>query len=328
MATIGQIKSDSPILAYDDFEFTMRGGGDPFTNAIVENLQSPKFLPKGYTSPDAEVRLAGIAKGENLGTRPGRQAREAFEAKPTRVAAKSGSTVYRGTGKMIHADVFNHMLGPAEGLKPSDRIEAMIDAEDTGDVGYTNREGKYLSRADQAARMGYEEADPGMAGESFVQRKLLSDMTPAERKALERTGTVNPQTQYRRRTQGRKAHQALGKMAEERTYLERINRHMKSEGVTRRVKEITRRMGNLKNVAIRKGLMGVTAAAGSLATPFTTGESIMNLGSKDKNIQLKSVETLLGLPDYSTGRNPTNEEQLEGEPVIDKATGEVIGGYL
>jgi len=328
MATIGQLKSGSSAFAYDDFEFDMRTG-DPMTDSIVKGLKEANPLPKGYTPPDVETRLAGIAEGEHLGTRPGRLAREAFEARPTRVAAKSGSTVYRGTGRMIHADVFNKMLRPAEGLNPQETFDVMIGAEDTGDVGYTNREGKYLNRAEQAARMGYEEAgEEGMAGESFIQRKLLSDMTPAERKALERAGTVNPQAQYRRRTQGRKTHQALGKLAEERTYLERINRHMKSENITSRVKEITKRIGNLKNTAVRKGLMGIAGAAGSLVTPFSTGEAIMNLGSKNKDTQLRSVETLLGLPDYSTGRNPTLDEQKEGEPVIDKVTGEVIGGYI
>lgn len=329
MATIGQLKDSSIHNAYEDFEFDMRAG-DPITDTVVKNLMEANPLPKGYyKAPDVESRLSGIAQGENLGGRPGRMAREAFEIKPSRVAARSGSTVYRGTGRMIHADVFKNMIGPAEGLNPHDILEAQLNAEDTGDVGYTNREGKYMDRAESAARMGYEEADEeGLAGESFIQRKMLHNMEPAERKALERAGTVNPKAQYQRRTRGRKAHQALSKLSEERSYLERINRHMKSSNITGRIQSITRRMGNLRNVAIRKGLMGITSAVGSFATPFSTGEAILNLRSQDKNVKFKSVETLLGLPDYSTGRNPTVEEQIEGEPVIDKATGEVIGGYL
>jgi hypothetical protein len=329
MGTIGQIPSGKlPPNAYKEFDFAMRGG-DPITDSIAKSLRADNPVPKGYAAPDVESRLAGVAEGEHLGTRPGRMARDIYEKSPTRVAAVGPTgTVYRGNKSMIHLDVFNKMMQPHEKIPLQELFDYEMDAEDTGNVGYTNREGKYLSRAEQAARLGYEEAEPGLAGESFVQRKLLSDMTTADRKALERANTVNPQAQYRRRTQGRKAHQALAKLGEERTYLERINRHMQSEKITSRVKDITKRIGNLKNMAIRKGVLGVTAAAGSLVTPFSTWESIQGLRSGDKDTQLRSVESLLGLPDYSTGRNPTTQEQIEGEPVIDKATGEVIGGYL
>ena len=72
----------------------------------------------------------------------------------------------------------------------------------------------------------------------------------------------------------------------------------------------------LKALGRKAGLLGL------VASPYTTGEALVGLGSKDRNTRLRSVEILQGLPDFSTGRGLTEKEKKEIPVWNNPTTGE------
>jgi len=308
---------------------------DGMTDALVRRLVGLREVPAEFNAPDAERRLAGIAQGQHMGTRPGRRRRANFEASPTRVAYELSpeGPVVRGRAGQAHYQLGQEVANRS-GMTPNEAMDWIVDMEDMqaeGKIqhgpGFVTREGKFLNRPEQAMTMGYPEDVSGQAGESFAQRKMLSKMSPDEAKAYYRSSTVDPRTQYRRRTRGANAQRAMGKMREERSFLERMSRFGGgSEAVTNRIQQLTARMGRLGNLARRAGVMGLSAALPHLVTPFDTYDAIKGLASDDENVKMKSVETLLGSPEFSTGREPTEEEMVPGMTWTGK-TGEQKGYF-
>lgn len=130
-------------------------------------------------------------------------------------------------------------------------------------AGFTTREGEHLNRARYAATHGRPE--------SIQQASMEKRVGEAGSIATARAGSNYEPDQVRRVLQSRRAQSALAALREERAAIE-------GTGQAERVAMLTKAIGNLKNMAIRRGLMGI-------------GLSAATVGS------VKGVNTSLGLED-------------------------------
>jgi hypothetical protein len=88
-----------------------------------------------------------------------------------------------------------------------------------------------------------------------------------------------------------------------------------AKAISRRLHQLTRRKGALGSLGRGKGVLSI------LGTPFTTGEALAGVNSSDPNERWKSLETLLGLPEFSTGRGLSEKEKKMKPVWYDPKTG-------
>jgi len=279
--------------------------------------------------------------GQEKAATGNRAAKRAFESSSTRAAVKGPGGVSRGA---THATVYEDIARRAD-----TGFDAIIDeaydpvsGKPTGlyDEGFSvGQEGKFKTRTEMGLMRG---EDPKHA--KYMSSEVMSEMEQDQAEALSRRqaraeGSTDPKEHYRRRTRAKKAHYYLRQINEEQKLLTGKNPNTRKspealrklavergkrpgaglefrQAVQKRIGSLARRAGSLKNLSRKAGVLGV------VVSPYTTGEALVGLGSKDKNEQLRSIETLNGLPEYSTGRGMTNKEKEERPVWHDPTTGE------
>jgi hypothetical protein len=284
-----------------------------------------------------KARAEGAAKGMSLTERPGRLAKRAFEALPTRTAVRVGEDVTRGGAGDIHIQVIKKAARKL-GISSDEVIDKMYDpvtnrVKKEAAQGFTiGREGKFVTRSEMADLGGKMES---LSQKRLEQEQLVKD--PAGKKAALRAGSTDPVEQLKRQRRGEKLNSGLKKINSEIKLLDKGNTRESPEalrrlearskpmpgeytsqlkkGISSRISTLVKRRGVLKNLGRKAGLLGV------VVSPFTTGEAAVGVTSEDKNEQWRSLEVLFGLPEFSTGRGLSEKERKERPIWIDPVTG-------
>jgi hypothetical protein len=269
-----------------------------------------------------------------------------FETSSTRAAVKGPTgEVTRG---YTHANVYEDIAKKA-GKSFDDIIDEAYDpisSKPTGayEEGFSKyQEGKFRSRAVEGAEqrlLNPRQRAYATSEEISIDEQARAEYDPAIGRKEARAGSINLKDQERRRTRAKRTHGWLEKMKEEEKLLRKKNPNSRKspeglrkleaashaarpgvrtryrDAVQDRIRFIDRRKGLLKALGRKAGLLGV------VASPYTTGEALVGLGSKNLNDRLRSVEILQGLPDFSTGRGLTKKEKEEQPIWHDPTTGE------
>jgi hypothetical protein len=284
-----------------------------------------------------KARREGAAKGEAPAKRPGDVAKRHFEARPTRPAVKVEGKVTRAGAYGNHLEAIRKRAGEL-GVSTDEVIDKMYDPKTDrlrpgADEGFSvGREGKFVNREQMKSLGG--------ADESGKQRTLESRARKAgmpEYKAAVRAGSTDPKEQYRRKMRVSRLNAGMKAIDKEIKLLERGNTRESPQALRRlesmsrvqpaeykpqfrqgrigRIATLIKRRGALKNAGRRGGLLSVAVS------PFTTGEALVGVTSQEKNEKLRSIETLFGLPEFSTGRGLSEKEKKERPIWIDPITG-------
>jgi hypothetical protein len=281
--------------------------------------------------------------GQEKAATGGRAARRAFESTGgTRAAVKHVNTGVVGRGR-AHFEAYDD-LAERSGVSYDRVINEAYDpvtGKHTGSVedGFVTRSGKFDTRAELGQKRGMGKHSEWTSSEQTA--KEMGEMSTPERRRIARAeGSTDPKDHYRRRTQAKKADHFLRQIKEEqklltgkhpstrkspealrkmeldtRQVIPGANRNFRA-AVKSRVSRLALRADQLKGLGRKAGVLGV------VASPYTTGEALVGLASKDRNEQLRSIETLNGLPEYSTGRGMTVKEKKERPVWHDETTGE------
>lgn len=272
-------------------------------------------------------------------------AKRAFEGSSTRAAVKGPTGVTRGRVHVQAYETIAEKAGKTFSEVVDDAYDTVTD-KPTGmyDEGFTKgQEGKFVSRHDEGLRRGMKKENTKyISSEQIAQeeQRMGRDDPSEARRRTRAGGSADPADHERRRNRAKRTHGYLEKMKEEERLLRNKRPNPRKspeslrkleldaktaipgasrgfrEAVRSRLNLINRRKQVLKALGRKAGLLGV------VASPYTTGEALVGLGSKDENTRLRSVEVLNGLPDFSTGRGMTVKEKKETPVWHDHTTGE------
>lgn len=164
-------------------------------------------------------------------------------------------------------------------------------------AGFIGRGGEFMSRQEHEITRGHEE--------SFNAADMERRIGAKEMTTIGRAGSLEEADQVKRRTMAGRVRDALANMRENRTYLERINRHVRDPEVTAQIQKLTRGIGKLHNIAITRGLKGL----GWWSNMADIGSQIENAKSVEGKYGdrpfserlLRFTEKQLGVPGVLTG---------------------------
>jgi hypothetical protein len=287
---------------------------------LIENdlLRDEDFWSKAEAEnvvfQDDEARAKFKGRPTKTPKRPGRLAKRAFEALPMRPAAMIQGEVVRGRRGEIHAQMLER-VARTRNIGYEELIDKIYDPITDkplpgSEPGFSlGREGKFLNREQMETIVG----GPGESGQQRDRTRAKFRRDPMEFKSQLRAESQDPVEQYRRRQRGKKTALGLRQIKDE---IKTLSKTEKTPEVLSRIQQLTRRKGLLKNLAKKAGVFSF------VTTPFTTGEALSGLNSSDKNEQLRSIETMLGLPEFSTGRSLSEKEKNQKQIWFDPITGE------
>lgn len=237
---------------HDDFE-------------TIPGMSSSRFQ---RTPEERERRLKGYVQGESP---PGRLARHAFESRPSRVAYMRPEGILRGNVDDIHMNVMARHIPELQGIVEGPGFRGRIGPQEADErkfwrafedlpdetlddwestAGFTGRGGEFTSRSEAMAGRG----------ESFILRDAEMREGAATTKAILRADSQHERDQVLRSMKTKRTRDALSLLREERSFLENANRYFPDAAASDRIKFLTRKIGALKNSAIRKGLIGIGLA--------------------------------------------------------------------